>query len=86
MQYITHDDMMKIVGFFLENGYGDYGITVETEIPTKDMLDRLNEDFFYRYVKDKDEDIKPDYGDVVNVNMNGIKFRYKIKEENADEQ
>jgi hypothetical protein len=81
MQYLTHKDLLKITGFLYDNDYIDCGITIETEIATKEMLDKINEDFFYRYVKQEDNDLKPEYGDVVTINMNGVKFRYKLSED-----
>ena len=81
MKYLTYDDMMKIAGFLYENGYGEYGITVENEILSKEMLDKINEDIFYRYVKGDDKDAKPEYADIINVNINNIRFRYKLSED-----
>lgn len=77
---LKYDDLLKISNLLNENGYGCENITVEIGIHTQKMLNRINDDFFYKSGKKDEERVTNDVSEV-NVALNGIKFRYISDEE-----
>ena len=71
------EDLLEIAKFLTENGY-DQGISVEIALDDKSTLEKVNDDFFYRYAGGEGESPDSDVDDVV-VNISGIKFRYFVK-------
>jgi hypothetical protein len=53
--------------------------TIVFEVTTRDALNKINEDFFYKSDIDN-KDKTPVYGDKIVVNINGVKFAYVLKE------
>lgn len=80
MQIIKYDDVLKIASFLKENGYDKYGLTISSVIETKDMLNKINEDFYYRIYGNNNE--KPMYSDEINISVEGINFNYILKNGN----
>ncbi len=73
---ITIDDLNKITDLLIENNYGAYGITISIPVRSKEILSRINDDFYYR---NNGEGTPPDVEEI-NVEISGIKFRYYINE------
>ena len=75
------EDLIEIASFLVEKGF-DQGITVNISVDDKATLDKVNEDFFYRFASDeKTEGTPPEVGDELLINVSGIKFRYFVKQE-----
>ena len=74
---LKSDDLEKIAALLSDNGYKDSNITIVINARTKDILDRVNEDFFYR---NNQEGTPPDVNEV-NVDINGIHFKYVVEED-----
>ena len=83
VKILRYDDILKITEFLKENGYSDYGITISTKVPDVETLNKVNEDFFYR-LKNEDSTATPEYGDVVNVTVNGITYCYTALEKEEE--
>lgn len=76
---IKYDEAVKIATIIKENGLDYLDFSILTEVDDKRILDKINEDYFY--VTPENREKKPEYGDEVVVNIDGIKFIYRIKEE-----
>lgn len=76
---IKYDEAVKIATIIKENGLDCLDFSILTEVDNKRILDKVNEDYFY--VTPENREKKPEYGDEVVVNIDGIKFIYRIKEE-----
>lgn len=79
-QLIKYDEAVKIAAIFKENGFDRLEFSILIEVDDKRMLDKVNEDYFY--ITPENREKKPEYGDEVVVDIDGIKFVYKVKEEN----
>ncbi len=75
---IKYDKVMELAYLLKDNGFDKYGFSIVTEVDTKEQLNKLNEDFFYKIPENKEK--TPDYGDEISVNVGGIAFKYVIKE------
>lgn len=76
---IKYDEAVKIATIIKENGLDYLDFSILTEVDNKRILDKINEDYFY--VTPENSEKKPEYGDEVVVNIDGIRFIYRIKEE-----
>lgn len=81
---LKYDDLVKISNALNENGYGCENLTIEIAIHTQKMLNRINNDFFYRSGKKEEERVTSDVSDV-NITLNGVKFRYVCDAEKFDQ-
>lgn len=69
---LNSDDLEKISDLLEENGYGQSNITIVINVRSKDILSRINEDYFYR----NNESGTPPEVDEVNVTVGNVKFKY----------
>ena len=74
---LTASDLEKIAALLEENGYGSSNLTVVVGVRSKDVLSRINDDYFYR---NNAEGTPPDV-DEVNVDMGNVHFKYVVEEE-----
>ena len=81
---IKYDKMMDLVYLLKENGFDKYNFTITSEVNTREQLNKLNEDFFYKLPENADK--TPEYGDEISVNFDGITFRYVIKPDAENEE
>lgn len=81
---LKYDDAIKIARFLVENKYDKYGLTILSEFPSKDILNKVNEEFFYRVNKDTDE--KPIQCEEVNVSIEGINFKYILSDAESNQK
>jgi len=70
------NDLEKIAGLLEENGYGDSNLTITINVRSKDILSRINDDFFYR----NNVEGTPPEVDEVNVDVGGVHFKYVVDE------
>lgn len=84
MNILKYEDLIKIAQFLYDNGYDGYDITIENKVRTKGVLDKVNEEFFYR--ANPDTQNAPDECDVVNIDINGFKFRYISSDEDENQE
>ena len=59
-------------------------MTILSEFQSKDMLNKVNEEFFYRVNKDTDE--KPIQCEEVNVSIEGINFKYILNDAETNQK
>lgn len=85
MSILKYEDVVKITQFLHDNGYDGYPIVIENKVRTKAILDKVNEEYFYR--SNPDTEATPDQCDEVNINVNGYTFKYTVSEdaENSEE-
>ncbi len=76
---LNYGDVMKISQELSKLNFHDYGLTIETKIHSRELFDKVNEEFFYRSNRDN-PDTKPEECDVVTLHVNGINFRYVLDE------
>ena len=78
-QLIKYDEAVKMATIIKENGLDHLDFSILIEVDNKRMLDKVNEDYFYVIPENKEK--KPEYGDEVIVNIDGIRLIYRVKEE-----
>jgi len=79
---LNFEDVIDIAQFLVERGLNNNGITISVELESKELLDKINEDFFYRITNGENyKALDPDITEV-NLNIEGIDFKYYIKEKN----
>lgn len=76
---LTLSDLFEIEKFFSKNGYG--GIEVVIKVETQEMLNKINEQFYY----DSNQEGSPESVPVVNVNIGSTLFKYIVDEDVAEE-
>lgn len=74
---LNTEDLEKISNLLEDNGYGQSDITVVINVRSRDILSRINDDFYYR---NNEDGIPPDV-DEINVTVGNVKFKYIINEE-----
>lgn len=72
------EDIKKITRFLIENGYDKYGLQIVTEIDDHDLLEKINEEYFYG-LGGKDEKEMPAVTDEIHINVGGVIYAYKYK-------
>jgi adenylate kinase family enzyme len=77
------EDLMEIAQNINDLGFLDGNITIFIEVDDKKILNRINDDFFYRYKDEKAE--KVDDVTEVNVSVNGVQFIYFTKQAESTE-
>lgn len=77
MSIINIDELIKLSQFLIENDYHKKNITVNFGIKTRELLNRINEDIYYRNTEKK-ETLK-DVDEII-LNINGITFKYVLDE------
>lgn len=82
---LKYDDLVTISNILNENGYGCDNVTIEIAIHTQKMLNRLNDDFFYKSGRKEEDRVTDDVSDL-NISLNGVKFRYICDEEKQVDQ
>lgn len=76
---LTLSDLSEIENFFSKNGY--CGIEVVIKVETQEMLNKINEQFYYT----NNQEGSPEYAPVVNVNIGNTLFKYIVDESVAEE-
>ena len=83
MKFPRIEDLMEIAQSINDMGFLDGNITIFIEVDDKKILNRINDDFFYRYKDEKAE--KVDDVTEVNVSVNGVQFIYFTKQTESTE-
>ena len=79
---LKYDDLIKLSNAITELGYDQSNITVNIGIRTKQRLNRLNDDFFFKSGLPEEERLK-DVSEI-NVVIGGIQYHYYVKEEETE--
>ena len=79
---LKYDDLIEISNLLCERGFDYNNVTIEINIKTKKMLNRISNDFFYRSGKPETE--KPTDIREFMVNVNGVKFKYTCDEKEEE--
>ena len=72
---IKLEDIIKVSAIMSENGFSDRGIVIHIPIKTQELLNKINEDLYYKNTTDE-EKVCPNSVDEIVVNINGITFKY----------
>jgi hypothetical protein len=70
-------DLIKLSKILSDNGFSNKGISIAIEVKNKTILNKINEDIFFR----NGGEGKVDEVDEIDINVNGVNFKYIIKEE-----
>ena len=73
---LTKEDIYTIQELLDDAGYGDCGLEILIKVRTRDILNKVNEEFYYG--SEGNESAPPDDVDKVVVVMGGVKFRYEL--------
>ena len=79
---IKYDKMLELSYLLKDNGFDKFGFSIVTEVDTKEQLNKINEEFFYKVPENEGK--TPDYGDEICVDVEGIIFKYIVKEDAED--
>lgn len=71
----TLEDITKISQLLSENSLDNENITIVISVPNYDLLNRINEDLFYR----NGGEGSIERIDGINIHINNINFKYVIK-------
>jgi hypothetical protein len=71
---ITKKDLYAIQEALEDAGYGDCGLEVLIKVRTRDILNKVNEEFYY---SSNDGGTPPDNVNKIVVTVKGVKFRYE---------
>ena len=74
---VKFSDIIKISKILSENNFSNKGISIAIEVKNKIVLNKINEDIFFR----NGGEGKVDEVDEIDINVNGINFKYIVKEE-----
>lgn len=78
MQIVKLEDVIKMSTLLSENGFSDKNIEVILKVKTNELLNKINEDIYY---KNKTNDSPPlGHTDEIILNVNGITFKYIVDE------
>jgi hypothetical protein len=78
MQIVKLEDIIKMSTLLSENGFSDKNIEVILKLKTNELLNKINEDIYY---KNKTSDSPPlSHTDEIILNVNGITFKYVVDE------
>lgn len=79
MQIIRLEDIIKLSSILKENNFNDNNIEVVIKVKTNELLNKINEEIYY---KNKTPDSPPiSHADEIILNVNGITFKYVVEEE-----
>jgi hypothetical protein len=80
---LLYKDLANIAFFLKENRLNEDGnLTVTIKVKDKDTLNKINEEFYYRYANG-DKSTKPKYCDELNIQIDGVDFKYYVEAEDA---
>jgi len=78
MSILGYEDVTKIAQLLHDNGIDGSNIIIVNKVRTQEILNKVNEEYFYR--ANPNTEIVPDQCDEVNINVNGFAFRYVVDE------
>jgi hypothetical protein len=73
---VKFSDIIKISKILSENNFSNKGISIAIEVKNKIVLNKINEDIFFR----NGGEGKVEEVDEIDINVNGINFKYIVKE------
>ena len=73
----TEADLSKMAQILEENGFNSPSITVVINVKSKEVLSRINDDYFYR----NNPEGNPPEVDEVNVEIGNIRFKYVVEQD-----
>ena len=76
--------MYKISDFFFQNGYTDFPLTITIEVLTRERLEKINQELFYKYNEGKGQELED--VDEINVSIRNINFKYVLKKDDSEDQ
>lgn len=75
MQIVKIEDIMKLSKFLSENGFTDKDITINIGVKTPEMLNRINEEIYFRN-SNKENELKS--VDEIILNVGGYTYKYYV--------
>lgn len=80
MKVLKYEELADIAAFLSEKGYNIENLTILIDTGTNKMLQRVNEDYFYRFSNPGNGETPEDVSEV-KVNIGGTNFKYVSSEE-----
>lgn len=74
---LTSEDLEKIASLLEDGGYGTSDIMIVINVQSQGILDKINEDFFYR----NNQEGTPPKVDEVKVSVGNVNFKYVVKDD-----
>jgi hypothetical protein len=75
MQIVKIEDIMKLSKFLSENGFAYKDITINIGVKTPEMLNRINEEIYFRN-SNKENELKS--VDEIILNVGGYTYKYYV--------
>ena len=75
MQIVKIEDIIKLSKFLSENGFVDKDITINIGVKTPEMLNRINEEIYFRN-SNKENELKS--VDEIILNVGGYTYKYYV--------
>lgn len=75
MQIVKIEDIIKLSKFLSENGFADKDITINIGVKTPEMLNRINEEIYFRN-SNKENELKS--VDEIILNVGGYTYKYYV--------
>ena len=85
IRVLKQEDILKISDFLTKNGYSGLDIELTNYVESQEVLNKVNEEFFYR----SEEHDKGDFNsecDGVDIECDGVKFKFRVRETNENSQ
>ena len=74
---VKFTDLIKLSKILADNSFSNKGISISIEVKNKVILNKINEDIFFR----NGGEGKVEEVDEIDINVNGINFKYVVKED-----
>lgn len=75
MQIVKLEDIVKLSQILNENGFANKDITINIGVKTPEMLNRINEEIYFRN-SNKEDNLK--IVDEIILNVGGYKYKYYV--------
>lgn len=75
MQIVKLENIMKLSQFLNENGFANTNITINIGVKTPELLNRINEEIYFRN-SNRDNELKS--VDEIIVNIGGFTYKYHV--------
>ena len=82
MRILGFEDLAKIANAIYDLGYSEDCLTVNIPVPNKMLLDRINEEYHYRFGMEGEADTSVDE---VNITIGPTSFKYYIEDRELEQ-
>lgn len=74
------EDAIELASLLHDNGYSDAGITIVINLKSDELLNKVNEDFYFKN-NNENKQGEIEHVDEIVLNINGITFKYIAENE-----